>query len=119
MTFIADIFPKLRTPKNMVRSIPKKSHFRGSYKKQHGKRAKTLFKFEGNLFPCLLITGKAIVLQKVSVSNMQNLETVSSNTVCQREVFFSCYRQFNVTNSDVIISKTKNFVSIFILVLEI
>ena len=44
------MFPKLRTPKNMVNSKPKKSRFRGSYKKQHGKRAQTLFKFEGHLF---------------------------------------------------------------------
>ena len=50
MTLIADVFPKLRTPKNIVRSMPKKSRFRGSYKKQHGKRAQTLLKFEGDLF---------------------------------------------------------------------
>ena len=50
MTLIADVFPKLRTPKNMVRSMPKKSGFRGSYKKQHGKRAQTLYKLEGHLF---------------------------------------------------------------------
>ena len=50
MTLIADVFPKLRTPKNIVRSMPKKSLFRGSYKKQHGKHAQTLFKFEGDLF---------------------------------------------------------------------
>ena len=50
MTLIAHIFPKLRTPKNMVRAMPKKSRLRGSYKKQNDKRAKTLFKFEGHLF---------------------------------------------------------------------
>ena len=44
-----DVFPKLRTPKNMVRSMPKKSRFRGSVEKPHGKCAKTLFKFEGML----------------------------------------------------------------------
>ena len=49
MTLIADVFPKLRTPKNMVRSIPKKSRLRGSVEKQHGKCAQTLFKFEGHL----------------------------------------------------------------------
>ena len=46
---IADVFPKLRTPKNMVRSMPKKSHFRGSDKKQHGECTQTLFKFERHL----------------------------------------------------------------------
>ena len=39
MIFIADVFPKLRTPKNLVRSISKKSRFKGSFGKQHGKRA--------------------------------------------------------------------------------
>ena len=77
MTLIADVFPKLRTPKHMVRSMPKKSCFGGSYKKQHGKRAQTLFQFEGHLFTILLITGKSIVLQKNSVSDVQNLKTVS------------------------------------------
>ena len=45
MTLIADVFPKLRTQKNLVRSMPKKSRFKGSFKKQHGKCAQTLFKF--------------------------------------------------------------------------
>ena len=45
MTLIADVFLKLRTQKNLVRSMPKKSRFKGSFKKQHGKCAQTLFKF--------------------------------------------------------------------------
>ena len=49
MTLIADVFPKLQTPKNMVRSMPKKSSFRGSFEKQHGKCAQTLLKLEGQL----------------------------------------------------------------------
>ena len=49
MILIADVFPKLRSPKNMVRSMPKKSRFRGSVEKSHGKCAQTLFKFEGVL----------------------------------------------------------------------
>ena len=77
MTLIADVFPKLRTPKNMVRSMPKKSRFRGSYKKQHGKRAQTLFNLKDTSLPYLLITGKSIVLQKLSVSHIQNVNTVS------------------------------------------
>ena len=47
MTLTADIFPKLRTPKNMVRLMRKKSRFRGSFEKQHGECRQTLFKFEG------------------------------------------------------------------------
>ena len=47
MNFIPDVFPKIRTPKNMVRSMPKKSRFRASVEKQHAKCAQTLFKLEG------------------------------------------------------------------------
>ena len=46
MTLIARLFPKLGTPKHMVRSISKRSSFYGSFGKQHGKRAKTFSKFE-------------------------------------------------------------------------
>ena len=35
-------FPKLRTPKNVVRYMSKKSCFRGPFDKQHAKRAQTL-----------------------------------------------------------------------------
>ena len=45
MTLIAEVFPKLRSPKNKVRSMSIKSRFNGSFKKQHGKCAQTLFKF--------------------------------------------------------------------------
>ena len=45
MTLIADVYPKLRTQKNLVRSMSKKSRFKGSFGKQHGKRTQTLLKF--------------------------------------------------------------------------
>ena len=41
---IACIFPKLQTPKDVVRQMPKKSHFRGSFDRQRGKRAKVPFR---------------------------------------------------------------------------
>ena len=47
MTLITDIFRKLRTPKNMVRSMPKKSRFRVSVEKQYAKYPQTLFTIEG------------------------------------------------------------------------
>ena len=47
MTLIADVFRKLRTAKNIVRSIPKNSLFRESVEKQRAKCAQRLFKFEG------------------------------------------------------------------------
>ena len=45
MSLIADVFPKLRIPKNLVRSTPKISCFKRSFGKQHNKRAQTLLKF--------------------------------------------------------------------------
>ena len=42
MTFIADLFAKLRTPKNVVRYMSKKSRFKGPFDRQHGKRVQTL-----------------------------------------------------------------------------
>ena len=46
MTFIADLFPKLRTPKNVVRYLSKKSRFKGLFDWQHGKRVQTLLRSE-------------------------------------------------------------------------
>ena len=48
MTLIPDIFAKLRTQKNLVRSMSKKSPFKGSFEKQHGKCAQTLLKCQGH-----------------------------------------------------------------------
>ena len=45
MSLIADVFPKLRIPKNLVRTMSKKFRFKRSFGKQHGKRVQTLFKF--------------------------------------------------------------------------
>ena len=42
MTFIADLFSKLRTPKNVVRYLSKKSCFKGPFDWQHGKCVQTL-----------------------------------------------------------------------------
>ena len=42
MTLIADLFPKLRTPKQVLRYMSKKSRFKGPFDKQHGKRDQTL-----------------------------------------------------------------------------
>ena len=47
ITLIADVFAKLRTPKNVVRLMFKKSVFRGPFDKQHGKWDQTLLKPQG------------------------------------------------------------------------
>ena len=44
MTLVADVFRKLETMKDLVRQIPKKSHFRRPFDKQHGKRDETILK---------------------------------------------------------------------------
>ena len=46
MTFIADWFAKLRTPKNVVTYMSKKSRFKGTFDRQHGKRVQTLLQSE-------------------------------------------------------------------------
>ena len=46
MTFIADLFSKLRTPKDVVRYLSKKSRFKGTFDRQHGKRVQTLLRSE-------------------------------------------------------------------------
>ena len=42
MSLVTDVFPKLRTPKNVNRYMFKKSTFRGPFGRQHGKGAITL-----------------------------------------------------------------------------
>ena len=37
---MADVFPKLQTPKNVLKKISKKSSFRGPFDKQHAKGTK-------------------------------------------------------------------------------
>ena len=46
MTFIANLFPKLRTPKNVVRYMSKKSRFKGPFDRQHSKRVQTVLRSE-------------------------------------------------------------------------
>ena len=46
MTLIADLFSKLRNPKNMVRYMSKKSRFKVPFEGKHGKRVQTLFPSE-------------------------------------------------------------------------
>ena len=46
MTLIADLFPKLRTQKNVLRSMSKKPRLKGPFDRQHGKRVQTLLRSE-------------------------------------------------------------------------
>ena len=49
MTLVAEVFPKLQTPKHMDTSMSKKFRFKGSFGKQYGKRPQTLLKCQGQL----------------------------------------------------------------------
>ena len=44
MTLIADLFPKLRTPKNVLRYLSKKAPFKGPFDRELGKRVETLLR---------------------------------------------------------------------------
>ena len=46
MTLLADLFPQIRTPKNVVRYMSKKSRFKGPFDRQHRKRFQTLLRSE-------------------------------------------------------------------------
>ena len=46
MTFIAHLFPKLRTPKNVFRYMSKKSRFKVPFDRQHVKLVQTLLRSE-------------------------------------------------------------------------
>ena len=50
MTLISNVFRKERTLKNLVRSMSKKSFFKGSFIKKHGKCAQTFLKCQRQLF---------------------------------------------------------------------
>ena len=47
VTLIADIFPTLKTAKDVVRQMSKKFPFRRPFEKWHGKKPQTLLKSEG------------------------------------------------------------------------
>ena len=76
MTLTSDVFRQLRTLKNVVKQITKKSPFRGPFRKQHVRGAKLVEMPTAPPLPYLLITVKAIELEKMSLSNMQSLGNV-------------------------------------------
>ena len=43
---MADLFPILRTPENVVRYMSKKSRFKGPFDRQYGKPVETLLQSE-------------------------------------------------------------------------
>ena len=66
MTLIAEVFPKLRSPKNNLRSMSMKSRLKGNFPKQHGKRAQTLLKFAWkNLYYVYCSVWRQLTFKKV------------------------------------------------------
>ena len=93
MTLIAEVFPKLRTPKNMVTSMSKKSRFKGSFGKQHGKRAQTLLKFAWqylyhiywSLWRQLTCKKSVLVTCKISILSPNTLNADSKYLLLNRD----------------------------------
>ena len=77
MTLKAQIFPKLRTAKNMDRSISKSPDSRDPSQANMVNGKKHCSNLNGSTLPYLLITVKEVDLQKLLVSDMQNLKTFS------------------------------------------
>ena len=86
MTLIADVFPKLPTLKNLGRSMPKKSSFKGSFGKQHGKRAQTLFKFPSqHLYIIYCCKKSLLVICKISRLFPNTLSTDGKYSLLNRD----------------------------------
>ena len=93
MSLIADVFPKLRIPKNVVRSMFKKSRFRGSYKKKHGKRDQTLLKFKGQHLYHIHWSMSRQLTYKMSLLVICKILRRFSNTL-------SAYGKYSLLNTD-------------------
>ena len=111
ITLIADIFPILRTSKNRVKQISKKSTFRGPFKNQHVKGEQTVLKSERHHFyhiywallrqlswkKYLLVTWKVLKMfaniffanDKYSLLNSDNLRQPIQMQLSQKRKIFS------------------------------
>ena len=81
MTLIADVFPKLRTPKNMLRSMPKESAFRASFEEQYAKCAQTLFIFKGMLLYHIYWSLRTQLSYKKSLLVIWKISSLFPNTL--------------------------------------
>ena len=82
MTLVTDVFGKLQTQKNMVRSMPKKSGFRVSVEKEHGECPQTLFTFEGQpLYHIYWSLGSQLSYKK-SLLVICKISNLFPNTLC-------------------------------------
>ena len=121
MTLIAVVVPKLRNAKIRVRSMSIKFRFKGSFKKQHAKCAKTLLKCQGQFLyhiywslwkqlsykKSLLVTIKISTLfintlsadGKYSLFNRDNLTQPNQMQLSRKEKPFSDFFSVVLTSS--------------------
>ena len=93
VTLITDIFPQLRTQKDLVRSMFKKSNFKGFFNQQHGKCAQTLLKCQGqllwhiywSLFRQLSYKKSPLVIWKISTLFINTLSAVGKYSLLNRD----------------------------------
>ena len=117
MTLIADLFPKLRTQKNLVRSMPKKSPLKGSFEEQHGKCAQTLLKDQGQLLYHIYWSLWGQLTYKKSLLVICKISRLFPNTL-NADGKYSLFKGDNFTHP-IYMPKTKNFISIFCCIFEI
>ena len=76
MTLIADVFPKLPSPKKVIRLMSVKSRLKGLFHKKHGKRAQNLEIRITLPLPYLFIPVNIIQLERAYLSAVESLKTV-------------------------------------------
>ena len=93
MILIANVFRKLLTPKNVIRSMSKKSRLRRSFKKQHKKRCTNIVEiWAAASLPYLLINMKVIIYKK-SLLVIWKIFRLFSNTL-------SAHGKYSLVNKD-------------------
>ena len=114
MTLIADVFRKLRTPKNMVRVMPKKSLLRVSVEKQHGECPQTLFTFEGQPLYHIYWSLGSQLSYKTSLLLIFKISNLFPNTMCT-DAKYSLLDRDNLTqrSQTELSQKVKTFVQFF------
>ena len=120
MTFIANLFPELWTQKNLVRSMPKKSAFKGSLEKQHGICAQTLLKYQGQLLYHIDWSLWRQLSYKKSLLVICKISRLFLNTLIADDKY-SLFKRDNLTQPIYMqVSRdTKRFFSIFFCIFEI
>ena len=96
MTLIAVVFPKLRNPKNRVRSMSIESRLKGSFAKEPGKRAQTLLKFSSqHLYDIYWLLWRQLSYKK-SLLVIWKISRVCPNTV-SADAKYSLLNRDNLT----------------------